>query len=544
MDVLAIHPSDNAIVATQHLTKGRRVIVGGRAVNLTQNIPAKHKFAARALAAGDSITMYGVTVGRAIEPIAEGARLTTGNVKHAAGAYRVRNAPYVWEPPSVTCWQDRTFLGYHRSDGQVGTANHWLVIPLVFCENRNVKMLRDAFECELGYAPKSAYRQQVADLVLRLRSGEDLTVQSELPPDVADVARVFKRVDGIRFLTHEGGCGCTRQDARGLCGLFAGYLHHPNVAGATVLSLGCENAQMIILQEEIHQRNPDFDKPVLFYEQQRWRSVHTLLSDAVERTFRALVEANRLRREPSPLNRLTIGLECGGSDGFSGLSANPAMGHASDLLVALGGRAILAEFPELCGVEQALIDRCVTKRTAARFADLMGAYASAAERSGSGFDMNPSPGNIRDGLLTDAMKSAGAARKGGTSPITAVLDYPEYAVTPGLNLLCTPGSDVESTTALAGAGAQVILFSTGMGTPTGNPAAQVVKISSNTSLKERLPDLIDVDAGGMISGIETMEDVGARILETIVQVASGRYVTQASRLRQYDFIPWKRGVSL
>ena len=158
--------------------------------------------------------------------------------------------------------------------------------------------------------------------------------------------------------------------------------------------------------------------------------------------------------------------------------------------------------------------------------------------------MNPSPGNIRDGLLTDAMKSAGAARKGGTSPITAVLDYPEYADTPGLNLLCTPGGDVESTTGLAGAGAQIILFSTGMGTPTGNPIASVVKISSNTTLWQRLPDLIDVDAGGIITGDASVEDVGAELVDYAIDVASGLVQTNAGRLRQHDFIPWKRGVSL
>jgi len=220
------------------------------------------------------------------------------------------------------------------------------------------------------------------------------------------------------------------------------------------------------------------------------------------------------------------------------------MGYTTDLLVALGGSAILGEFPELCGLEQSLIDRCTHESAAARFAVLMESYATLAEAVGSGFEMNPSPGNIRDGLLTDAMKSAGAARKGGTSPITAVLDYPEYSTEPGLNLLCTPGGDVESTTAIAGAGAQIILFSTGMGTPTGNPIAQVVKISSNSAIAQRLPDLIDVDAGSIIGGDESVESVGARLLDFVVNVASGDYITAATRLGQHDFIPWKRGVSL
>ena len=220
------------------------------------------------------------------------------------------------------------------------------------------------------------------------------------------------------------------------------------------------------------------------------------------------------------------------------------MGYTTDLLVALGGNAILGEFPELCGQEQALIDRCTHVSIAERFVHLMESYSALAEAVGSGFDMNPSPGNIRDGLLTDAMKSAGAVRKGGTSPITAVLDYPEYVTTPGLNLLCTPGGDVESTTAIAGAGAQIILFSTGMGTPTGNPVAQVAKISSNSALADRIPDLIDLDAGGILNGRDTIESVGEQILDLVVQIASGDLTPASERLGQNDFIPWKRGISL
>lgn len=237
-------------------------------------------------------------------------------------------------------------------------------------------------------------------------------------------------------------------------------------------------------------------------------------------------------------------MECGGSDGFSGISANPAVGRAGDLITALGGSVILSEFPELCGVEQELIDRSVNDEIAERFIDLMSRYSDAAEASGSGFDMNPSPGNIKDGLITDAMKSAGAAKKGGTSPVKAVLDYAEYVREPGLNLLCTPGNDVESTTAMAGSGANIILFTTGLGTPTGNPVTPVAKVSSNSTLAQRMPDIIDIDTGPIISGEKTIEEVGEEILEYIVDLANGKIRTKAMQLNQNDFIPWKRGVSL
>jgi len=360
----------------------------------------------------------------------------------------------------------------------------------------------------------------------------------------AGAARVFRNVDGIKFLMHEGGCGGTREDSANLCALLAGYIHHPNVAGATVLSLGCQHAQVAILQEEIKRRDPNFRKPLLVFEQQKSASESVMISQAICETFLGLVEADKAERRPAPLSQLCVGLKCGGSDGFSGISANPAIGHVADLLATLGGRGILSEFPELCGVEQELINRCASASVSERFMRLMSDYAARAKAVRSGFEMNPSPGNIRDGLLTDAMKSAGAAKKGGTSPVTGVLDYPEYSCEPGLKLQCTPGNDVECVTAQVGAGANVVLFTTGLGTPTGNPIAPVVKLSTNSDLARRMPDIIDIDTGSIISGESTIEQMGERILECVIQVASGELRTKAELLAQNDFIPWKRGVSL
>ena len=327
----------------------------------------------------------------------------------------------------------------------------------------------------------------------------------------------------------------------------AGHALHPMLIafpGATVLSLGCQNAQVAMLEEEIAKRSPDFDKPLYILEQQKIGEINVLISQAIKKTFAGLMMANENERKPAPLSKLCIGLECGGSDGFSGISANPAIGYTSDLLVELGGTVILSEFPELCGVEQNLSDRCVDTETAQRFSSLMLTYNERAKAVGSGFDMNPSPGNIKDGLITDAIKSAGAAKKGGTSPVTDVLDYPEKVRKPGLNLLCTPGNDVESTSAEVGAGANIVLFTTGLGTPTGNPVAPVVKISSNTALYRRMPDIIDINTGTIIEGEETIQQAGERILEYVISVASGETECAAVRHGQNDFIPWKRGVSL
>ena len=417
----------------------------------------------------------------------------------------------------------------------------------MFCENRNIGVLKQAFEEELGFAAPQVYRRQVAALAKLYREGKlNETVAPNLPGNGPDPqgSRLFENIDGIKFLLHEGGCGGTREDANNLCGLIAGYINHPNVAGATVLSLGCQNAQIGILRQQIEKRNPSLGKPVIILEQQKSGTESAMLSDAIRQTFLGLVEANKAVRTPAELSRLCLGLKCGGSDGFSGLSANPAIGHTADLLVTLGGRAILSEFPELCGVEQELINRSTRKEVSDRFAKLMRDYQARARSVGSGFEMNPSPGNIRDGLLTDAMKSAGAAKKGGKSPVTAVLDYPEYSTVAGLHLQCTPGNDVECVTAQVGAGASVVLFTTGLGTPTGNPIAPVVKLSTNSSLAQRMNDIIDIDTGGIVSGQTTIERMGEDILELVIKVASGEIKTKAELNAQNDFIPWKRGVSL
>lgn len=546
-NVLQLDQRDNVLIALTDLKAGEEVEFQGQRYTLRTKVPAKHKFSTRDVPAGDDVVMYGVLVGKALKPIAAGELLTTSNIQHQAAPFREQAVHYAWTPPDTSRWHNRTFMGYRRSDGQVGTRNYWLVVPLVFCENRNIQVLKQALEEELGFAAPQLYRQQVAELAKLFRGGKTGQIGVHLTADhtvFAQRNRLFENVDGIRFLLHEGGCGGTREDSNNLCGLIAGYIHHPNVAGATVLSLGCQHAQIAILRDEIRKRSPNFDKPLFVLEQQRSGSEAAMMSEAIRQTFLGLVDANKAERTPAPLSDLCVGLKCGGSDGFSGISANPAIGHTADLLAALGGRTILSEFPELCGVEQELINRGKSKDVGSRFIQLMRDYAARAAAVRSGFDMNPSPGNMRDGLLTDAMKSAGAAKKGGTSPVTAVLDYPEYSSEPGLNLQCTPGNDVECVTAQVGAGASVVLFTTGLGTPTGNPIAPVVKLSTNSDLARRMHDIIDIDTGGVVAGETSIGKMGEDILEFVTQVASGEVRTKAEVKSQEDFIPWKRGVSL
>ena len=543
---LKIHPADNVLVALADLEPGVEINYMNQRLKTLDFVPAKHKILTQDLAPGDKVIMYGVPVAKALRTLSAGNVISTQNVKHEASEFATKRQSAPWTAPDVSKWRNATFDGYLREDGQVGTANNWLVIPMVFCENRNVEVIRNAFEEELGFVRPDKYRSYVRDLVKMYQQGDLNQVKSFSPADEVpgQANRLFENIDGIKFLIHQGGCGGTRQDAEALCALFAGYIHNPNVAGATILSLGCQNSQVSILQEKLKKLNASSSKPLIILEQQQEGTEEALLAKAIHQTFLALAEANKNRRRPAPLSKLVIGLECGGSDGFSGISANPAIGYTSDLIAALGGTTILSEFPELCGVEQELIDRCVHESVANRFIELMRLYAREAEQVGSGFDMNPSPGNIKDGLITDAIKSAGAAKKGGTSPITDVLDYGEYVKVAGLNLLCTPGNDVESTTAMAGSGANIILFTTGLGTPTGNPVAPVIKLSSNTRLAQKMPDIIDVDCGSIIRGEKTIDEVGEEVLDFVIEVASGRIKPKAVKLNQNDFIPWKRGVSL
>lgn len=545
--VQRIHENDDAIVALQDLAKGQRVRFENTEWILQGNIPIKHKFAARDFHDGDKVTMYGVTVGRVRGHVQKGALLTTENLAHAADTYTAQSGSRKWIAPDVEPWRQRTFNGYRRSDSSSGTANLWLVVPLVFCENRNIAVMQSALNRALGYHRHSQYESFALELARQWKAmpSPDSLNAVHLSPSTPAIAPLFPNVGGVKFLQHTFGCGGTREDSNALCALIAGYLDNPNVAGATILSLGCQHSQIGILEQEIALRNPSFNKPLEIFEQQKAASEMDMLQKAMRATFLGVAGANQFHREPCPLSHLTIGVKCGGSDGFSGISANPVVGKMSDLVCALGGASVLSEFPELCGVEQELCLRCETPELAQRFAELMHAYDAQARACGSGFDMNPSPGNIRDGLITDAIKSAGAATKGGSAPIVDVLDYgAPLKKRGGVSLLHAPGNDVECTTAMAGSNCNLILFTTGLGTPTGNPICPTLKIATNSALAERMADIIDFDAGPLIKGERSLNHLAEDLLDLSIRTASGDFTPKAVALGQDDFIPWKRGVSL
>ena len=536
---ITINPKDNVAVALVDLPKTETVTVNNTHCKLIDTVKAKHKFALKPFSKGENIIMYGLLVGTTTQSIKKGEILTTNNVKHSSSKVTGKTKSIKWTEPDISKWKDRKFLGFKRKDGQVGTQNIWLFFPLVFCENNNIEILKDTFEKELDYFEASDYQKLLRSLLLtnKLVKSEGFS-QSE-----AFAKNPLKNIE-LKFITHPGGCGAIRQDAEELSQLLAGYVNNPNVAGATILSLGCQNLQIELFKNAVKKINPDFNKPLLIYEQQQIGSTKKMLDQAIKESITEIFKEDKQERKPESLSNLNIGLECGGSDGFSGISANPVLGYVSDMMAALEASVVLSEFPELSGVEQDIVNRCVKPKDAKQFLELMKQFEEKVIAAGSGFDMNPSPGNIKDGLITDAMKSAGAAKKAGSSPIVAVLDYGEYITKKGLSLLCTPGNDVESTTIMAGAGTNMILFTTGLGTPTGNPIAPVIKVASNTELSIKMSDIIDIDAGAIVKGEKSIAELAEELMELIINVASGKIKTKATINKQNDFIPWRRGVSL
>jgi len=528
--ILRIEESDNLIVALKDLHKGENVEWCGVNYVLTTDVKAKHKFATQDIPVDGIVSMYGTPVGKAIQAIKQGEAITTENIKHYTKPVTLdTKQQYVWSPPDVTSYKMRTFKGYVREDGRVGTANYWLVLPLVFCENRNVAKVTDALNEALGYA----------NIDLKNYARQLVNKQKDTVGD----AKPFPNIDGIRAITVTSGCGGAASDCETLSDILAAYADHPNVAGITVFSLGCEKTQIHMFKSSLLKRNPQFNKPALYYRQQDWSSEEEMMQDALNKTLELLPQANKYTRVDVPLSKLKIGVKCGGSDGFSGISANPAMGIVSDYVVTLGGASALAEFPELCGAEGNIIARCDTTAKKQKFIDLMAKYEKVANFFGTSISDNPSWGNIKDGLITDAIKSTGAAKKGGNSPIVDVVDYGEKMPESGLSLVCTPGNDVDAVTGQVAAGCNVVIFSTGLGTPTGNPIVPVLKISTNSEIAERLSDMIDFDCGPIIEG-KPMHDVSMDLFEKVIATASGDYKVKADCLEQYDFLLWKRSLDL
>jgi len=491
MRAIKVADRDDVAVAMTPLAAGETIAVRGAGVLLAEDIPAGHKFALHAIAAGQPVLRYGFPIGTARANIAPGSHVHTHNVATAlatAGSYRY--APVPVEPGAPVA---RTFEGYRRADGSVGTRNEIWIIPSVGCVGRTAERLA-------------------------ARAGGDLPAG----------------VDAVVAFPHPFGCSQLGDDLAGTTRILAALACHPNAGGVLLLGLGCESNQLSGMLELIPAERRD-----------RIRVVGAQASaDEIAEGQAAIAElialAGEDRRSTVPLSALTLGVKCGGSDGLSGLTANPVIGRIADRVGDAGGRVLLTEIPEIFGAEQLLMDRCTTRETFDALVGLVNGFKDYFVRNGEPVSENPSPGNIRGGITTLEEKSLGAVQKGGHVPVTDVLPYAARVRRAGLTLLEAPGNDAVSTTALAAAGATMTLFSTGRGTPLGSPVP-TVKIASNGALAAAKPGWIDFDAGAVLDdGLDVAAD---RLLDRIVAIASGA-PTRNEINEERGIAIWKRGVTL
>ena len=493
-DVLRVHPRDNVLVALRDLRPGETVRSPGEELVARSIVPRGHKLAATSIGAGIAVHKYGWPIGRATQDIAPGEHVHTHNLATALTAHE----EYTYTPAATAATREgpadtRTFLGYPRRNGRVGTRNEIWVL------------------CTVGCVARTA--QHIAEI-----AGE----------------RLKGRVDGVYALTHPFGCSQLGDDLMHTRQILASLAAHPNAGGVLVVGLGCENNQ---LQPLLDAANLD---PA------RIRSYNAqAVDDEVAEGVRAVEELAELleqdTRVPRPLSDLVVGLKCGGSDAFSGLTANPLVGRISTALANAGGTSILSEIPEIFGAEQILMTRAVDGAVFNDTAQLINDFKDYFTAAGQRVSDNPSPGNQAGGITTLEEKSLGAVQKSGDAPLTQVLRDGERIRQPGLALLESPGNDAVSSTALVAAGATVLLFTTGRGTPLGFPAP-TLKISSTSALAQAKPRWIDFDAGPLLTGTG-MDDLAQALLDLVIATASGR-TTCAERNGEREVAIWKTGVTL
>lgn len=489
---IKIHPSDSVAVALAPLAAGTTIRLEGTEVTLLEDIPQGHKFALIDIPAKKPIIKYGFAIGTAQEPIAAGAWVHTHNLKTGLGErldyeYTPHNSPIV---PTDDCY----FQGYRRDNGTVGVRNEIWIIPTVGCVNNVATAIERAAQ---------SYRTGT--------------------------------IDGIVAFPHPYGCSQMGEDQENTRQILANLVNHPNAGGVLVLGLGCENSNIDVLKEYIGEYDADRVKFLVCQESK------DEIADALALVGQLCDYAGNFRREPISCAELVVGMKCGGSDGLSGITANPTVGKFSDLLVSKGGTTILTEVPEMFGAETILMNRCENERIFSQTVDLINNFKEYFQRHGQTIYENPSPGNKKGGISSLEDKSLGCVQKSGSAPVVGVLDYGERVQTCGLNLLSAPGNDLVASTALAAAGAHIVLFTTGRGTPFASPVP-TVKIATNSLLAERKGNWIDFNCGTMVEDT-TLDELGSQLFAYVMEVASGKLV-KSEEAGFHDMAIFKQGVTL
>lgn len=501
---IIVDPKDNVAVVKRETSPGLEVeLADGGILNITAVVPPGHRFATRAIPAGDFVLQFGQPIGTSLG-IRAGDLVSHANMSNDIPV--VRDLPdnlYTPPPDYFPEAQRGQFFGFRRADGRVGTRNYVLIVPTSMCASHEAQQISMMSEFTLYKRDK------------------------------------FPNVDGVVAIPHNKGCGC--QDGSNLevmLRTLANYADHPNVGAFILMDLGCEKTNLAYVEKYLLKRDKPFNKPFAKIGIQDAGGTLAAIERGMKEVERMLPEANRATREEVSVSELVLGVKCGGSDGFSGLSANPSLGRAADLLVRSGGTVLLTEVPEFCGAEHILAHRAKDAETGRAVYRMVDWYKEYAAKFGAVLNQNPSPGNVAGGLLNITIKSLGAIAKAGTTRIEGVTDYAQPPHNRGVNLMQGPGYDQESTPGLVAAGATVVVFTTGRGTTIGNAIAPVIKLASNTGVYERMSRDLDLSAGGVIDGTETIDEVGARVFEHVRRVASGEVLAKAEELKHREFQFW------
>ncbi len=491
-EYIKIHPDDMVAVALQPLSAGTALTVDEAAITLTEDIPQGHKFALVPIREGQQVIKYGCSIGTATKDIPPGSWVHVHNLKTGLGD--VLDYTYEKKECALEKAEDSFFLGYRRPDGRAGVRNEIWIIPTVGCVNSVALAIEKRAQ---GY--------------------------------------VKGTVEAVLAFPHPYGCSQMGEDQDNTRRILADLVNHPNAGGVLVLGLGCENSNIEELKKFI---GPYEEKRVKFLVAQECEDE---IGEGVKAIRELAAYAGSFKREKIPVSELVIGMKCGGSDGLSGITANPAVGRFSDMLIAGGGTTILTEVPEMFGAETLLMNRCEAEELFEKTVNLINDFKNYFTSHNQTIYENPSPGNKKGGITTLEDKSLGCTQKSGSAPVRGVLKYGETVKEKGLNLLSAPGNDLVASTALAASGAQIVLFTTGRGTPFSSPVP-TVKISSNTGLFERKDNWIDFDCGAMVEGV-SLEEMAKRLFAFVQEVASGRKV-KAEEKGFHDMAIFKQGVTL
>lgn len=500
--------SDNVVVARQHARAGECYQSDGTEISASERIDMGHKMAIREIATGDAIRKFGQPIGFATQPIQPGEWVHTHNVGLGELGHDYEYCTAIKNVPTAS--EERTFLGYRRPDGRAATRNYIGIISTVNCSATSSKYIANAF---------------------------DESILNDYP-----------NIDGVVALAHKGGCAFEYggTDHRLLARTLAGFADHANIAAYLIVGLGCETSQASFLAEEhnLVQLNvaPEVSRKPTIMNIQDQGGVAKTVRRGIETLKELLPAANNVERVPIPVSEIILGTECGGSDGNSGVTANPAVGIATDLLVAHGATSILAEVPEIYGGEHLLTRRSVTREVADKLLERIRWWEDYAKLFGAKIDNNPSVGNKKGGLTTIFEKSLGAIAKGGSSPLRAVYEFAEKVTEKGFVVMDTPGYDPPSVTGMVAGGANVVVFTTGRGSCFGCKPVPTIKIATNSLMYNRMVDDMDINAGSILDGEATVESVGEEIFEKIISVASGEKTkSEAQNIGDEEFCPWTPG---